>query len=414
MRDERLIYHVDVNSAYLSWSSVDRLDRGESDLRLVPAVVGGDAAKRHGVVLAKSAQAKAFGIHTGEPLSDALRKCPTLISVPPDFRIYQRFSREFKAICKTYATAVQDFSIDECFLDVTETTAYHHPIETACEIKDRIKAKLGFTVNVGVGPNKLLAKMAGDFEKPDKVHTLWFEEIQEKMWPLPVRRLLSVGRKTADKLNLYGIRTIGDLAHCECDHLKQVLGKKQGEHLYRYANGWDDSPVLAEPQEEKGYSVSITLPQDVKTKAVAQQVIKKLVDSVARRLRRKHRLAKRVSVQIRSSSFVDRSHQRTLDRATDITREIEGTAFQLFDELWDGETPIRLIGVALTQIENGNISQISMFDTRNLERERHIDQALDAIRKRFGTDSVSRGIDDKKLPSVGKKYEARFEMDRDK
>jgi DNA polymerase-4 len=142
MGEKRLIYHVDVNSAYLSWSSVDRLSRGESDLRLVPAVVGGDAAKRHGVVLAKSVPAKAFGIHTGEPLSDAVRKCPDLIAIPPDFKIYQRYSRAFKAICRTYATAVQDFSIDECFLDVTQTTAYHHPVETAYELKDRIKAEL--------------------------------------------------------------------------------------------------------------------------------------------------------------------------------------------------------------------------------------------------------------------------------
>ncbi|WP_295363755.1 DNA polymerase thumb domain-containing protein [uncultured Pseudoramibacter sp.] len=413
MGEERLIYHVDVNSAYLSWSSVDRLSWGESDLRLVPAVVGGDAAKRHGVVLAKSVPAKAFGIHTGEPLSDAVRKCPDLIAIPPDFKIYQRYSRAFKAICRTYATAVQDFSIDECFLDVTQTTAYHHPVETAYELKDRIKAELGFTVNVGVGPNKLLAKMAGDFEKPDKVHTLWTEEIPEKMWPLPVRRLLSVGRKTAEKLNLYGIRTIGDLAHCEPANLQQVLGNKQGGHLYRYANGLDDSPVLAEPQEEKGYSVSITLPKDVRSAAEARKVIKRLVDSVAMRLRSKHRRAKRISVQIRSSSFVDRSHQRTLDHATDITREIEATADQLFDELWDGVTPLRLIGVALTQIETGSVSQISMFDTKDLERERHIDQAIDAIRKRFGTDAVSRGVDDKKLPRVGKKYEARFEIDRD-
>ncbi|MGI6557298.1 MAG: DNA polymerase Y family protein [Pseudoramibacter sp.] len=414
MGGERLIYHVDVNSAYLSWSSVDRLSRGESDLRLVPSVVGGDAAKRHGVVLAKSVPAKAFGIHTGEPLSDAVRKCPDLIAIPPDFKIYQRYSHAFKAICRTYATAVQDFSIDECFLDVTQTTAYHHPVETAYELKNRIKTELGFTVNVGVGPNKLLAKMAGDFEKPDKVHTLWAEDIPEKMWPLSVRRLLSVGRKTAEKLNLYGIRTIGNLAHCEPGNLQQVLGNKQGEHLYRYANGLDDSPVLAEPQEEKGYSVSITLPEDVRTVAEARRVIKRLVDSVAMRLRSRHRRAKRISVQIRSSSFVDRSHQRTLDHATDITREIEATADQLFDELWDGETPLRLIGVALTQIENGSVSQISMFDTKDLERERHIDQAIDAIRKRFGTDAVSRGVNDKKMPRVGKKYEARFEIDRER
>ncbi|MGN0193805.1 MAG: DNA polymerase thumb domain-containing protein [Pseudoramibacter sp.] len=412
--DQRVIFHVDVNSAFLSWTSVERLSRGESDLREIPAVIGGDIKKRHGVVLAKSIPAKAFGIHTGEPLTDAVRKCPDLISVPPDFKVYQRFSRAFKDICRAYATAVQDFSIDECFLDVTQTTAFEHPIAAANEIKSRIKNELGFTVNVGIGPNKLLAKMAGDFEKPDKIHTLWQREIPGKMWPLEVGRLLSVGKRTRQKLNACGIWKIGDLAHYDPQELKKLFGEKQGAHLYAYANGWDDSPVLAEPREEKGYSVSITLPKNAQTEDEAKQIIKRLVDGVAMRLRSRKKRARRISVQIRYASFEDRSHQLTLDQATDITRTIENAAFKLFDELWDQHTPIRLIGVALSEIEGHTVSQISMFDRGENERERQIDAAIDAIRKRYGMDIINRGVTDQKLPQVGRKYRARFEIDREK
>ncbi|MCH4072597.1 DNA polymerase Y family protein [Pseudoramibacter sp.] len=414
MKDERVIFHVDVNSAFLSWTSVERLAHGESDLREIPAVIGGDVKKRHGVVLAKSIPAKAFGIHTGEPLTDAVRKCPDLISVPPDFQVYQRNSRAFKAICREYATAVQDFSIDECFLDVTQTTAFDHPLAAANEIKSRIKNELGFTVNVGIGPNKLLAKMAGDFEKPDKIHTLWRREIPAKMWPLDVGRLLSVGKKTSQKLNACGIWKIGDLAHCNLQGLKKIFGERQGAHLYAYANGWDDSPVLAAPREEKGYSVSITLPKNAETESEAKSVIKKLVDTVAMRLRSRKKRARRISVQIRYASFKDRSHQITLEEATDITKTIERAAYQLFDELWDQKTPLRLIGVSLSQIEGHAASQISMFDRGTNERERQIDAAIDAIRKRYGMDIINRGVADEKLPQVGRKYRAHFEIDRKK
>lgn len=414
MADQRVIFHVDVNSAFLSWTSVERLSRGESDLRKIPAVIGGDIKKRHGVVLAKSIPAKAFGIHTGEPLTDAVRKCPDLIAVPPDFEVYQRLSSAFKNICRTYATAVEDFSIDECFLDVTQTTAFDHPIAAANELKSRIKNELGFTVNVGIGPNKLLAKMAGDFEKPDKIHTLWWREIPAKMWPLEVGRLLSVGRKTRQKLNACGIWKIGDLARDDPKKLKKLFGEKQGAHLYAYANGWDDSPVRAVPREEKGYSISITLPKNAETEDEAKRVIKKLVDGVAMRLRSRKKRARRIGVQIRYASFKDRSHQMTLDQATDITRTIEKAAYRLFDELWDQKTPIRLIGVSLSQIERHSVSQISMFDRENNERERQIDAAIDAIRKRYGMDVINRGVSDQKLPQIGKKYRARFEIDRKK
>ncbi len=255
---ERLIFHVDVNSAFLSWEAVRRVKNGDADLRLVPSCIGGDPNTRRGVVLAKSIPAKQFGVKTGEPLSAALRKCPGLIIAPPDFRLYAAQSRAFKAICREYTSIVEEFSIDECFLDLSGTErVYPDPIALAHTIKDRIKDELGFTVNIGVGRTKLCAKMASDFEKPDRVHTLFPDELSEKLWPLPAGELLYVGRATADKLNRVGIRTIGDLAKADPAWLRPLLGEKTAAQAIAYANGIDASPVRDAPEEAKGYSLSL-------------------------------------------------------------------------------------------------------------------------------------------------------------
>nr|MCR5602510.1 DNA polymerase IV [Lachnospiraceae bacterium] len=211
---DRLIFHVDVNSAFLSWEATRRVKNGGEDLRVIPSCVGGLPDSRRSVVVAKSIPAKKYGIITGEPVSIALKKCPGLVVVQSDFRLYKACSKAFKNICREYAPAVEEFSIDECFMDMSGTKLiYPDPIAIAYELKDRIKNELGFTVNVGIGSNKLCSKMASDFEKPDKVHTLFPEEISEKMWPLPVGDLLFVGNSTALKLNEIGIKTIGELAH---------------------------------------------------------------------------------------------------------------------------------------------------------------------------------------------------------
>ena len=206
---ERLIFHVDVNSAFLSWSAVDRMKKGEPDLRLIPSAVGGDKDKRTGIIVAKSVPAKAYGVTTGEPVSMALRKCPNLVIIHSDRELYSRCSKAFMDICRKYAPVVQKFSIDECFLDMTGTSyLYPDPIALAHQIKDEIYDTLGFTVNVGVGSNRLLAKMASDFEKPNKVHTLFTSEIKEKMWPLPVGELLFVGKMSTARLQEVEINTI--------------------------------------------------------------------------------------------------------------------------------------------------------------------------------------------------------------
>ena len=388
---QRLIFHVDVNSAFLSWESARRVGNGEDDLRGIPSAIGGDRDKRTGVILAKSIPAKQFGIQTGEPVSMALRKCPSLVLAKPDFRLYRECSRAFMDVCRDYAPVVEKFSIDECFLDMTGTSRlYPDPVATAHEIKDTIRDRYGFTVNVGMGNNKLLAKMASDFEKPDRVHTLFSSEIPHKLWPLPVGDLFTVGKSTAEKLNRVRIHTIGELAHTELGILRGIVGDKWGRQLLKLANGIDNTPVSDVPEEAKGYSISTTLEEDVVTHEQARGILLALADSVSARMRREDAKAGCISVSIRDNSFHTRSHQRSLMVPTDITGEIFAVSMELFSQLWDGETPLRLLGIALTDLDRGGYMQQSLFEDGTRERKMKVDQAVDALRGRFGADVISR------------------------
>ena len=408
---ERLIFHIDVNSAFLSWEAVRRLQAGDKqDLRLLPSAIGGDREKRTGVILAKSIPAKAYGVQTGEPIAQALRKCPTLILAKPDFALYEKSSRAFLAICRKYAPVVEQYSIDECFLDMSGTSMlYPDPIAIAHRIKDEIRDTLGFTVNVGIGSNKLLAKMASDFEKPDRVHTLFLEEVEAKMHPLDVGTLFTVGASTAEKLRRSYIRTIGDLAKTDPNELQNLLGNKQGTHLHRYANGIDDSPVQAEAEDAKGYSISTTLPQDLTDWEEGNRVLLALTDSVASRMRADRAKAYCIAVTVRSNQFKDRSHQRKLSTPTDITDEIYAIVKNLFSELWDGRTPLRLLGVALTEVcREGEEMQLSFFsEDEGKEKARRVDRAVDAIRNRFGYNTIKRGASCDPSERIGKKSQTK-------
>ena len=410
----RLVFHIDVNSAYLSWEAARRVAAGEADLRLIPSAIGGDREKRTGVILAKSIPAKKFGVRTGEPVAMALRKCPDLVLARPDFRLYEQSSKAFMDICREYAPVVEKYSIDECFLDMSGThRIYPNPLAIAHTIKDKIRDTLGFTVNVGIGENKLLAKMASDFEKPDKVHTLYLHEIPQKLWPLPVRELFTVGASTAETLEKARIRTIGDLAHAPLPFVQKIVGMKLGKQLHDYANGIDNSPVLAEPEAAKGYSISTTLEEDVVKEEQAHRVLLALTDSVTARMRADGFKAYCVAVSIRSNDFKTRSHQRKLHDPTDISSEVYALCKQLFAELWDGHTPLRLIGVALTDLTKEEPAQISLFPNEKKERSRKLDQAYDAIHKKFGATAIQRGSSLQSNLKVGKKYQAQMEVNND-
>ena len=406
---ERLVFHIDVNSAFLSWEAAKRVSNGEEDIRLIPSAIGGDREKRTGVILAKSIPAKKYGVKTGEPIGMALKKCPMLYLSRPDFKLYEKCSKAFMDICREYTPIVEKYSIDECFLDMSGTkTIYPDPIRIAYQIKDRIKKELGFTVNVGIGSNKLLAKMASDFEKPDKVHTLFIDELEQKLWGLPVRELFSVGANTAQKLQRACIYTIGDLAKLDIHILRSMVGMKFADQLHNYANGIDDSPVLEAPEKAKGYSNSTTLENDVTSFEEALKVILALADVTAARMRSDGARAYCIGVTVRGNDFKDKSHQRKLEAPTDITQEIFLICKSLFSELWDRRTPIRLIGVSLTDVTTDPELQMTLFDDKRRERARAIDKTVDEIRNKFGSDTIVRGLTYKSELSVGKKHKAQM------
>ena len=409
---KRLIFHVDVNSAFSYRGEARRVKEGLPDLREIPSCIGGDPKSRLGIVVAKSIPAKKYGVTTGEPVALALRKCPDLVCVPGDFALFDRCSRAFKKICASYAPVMESFSIDEVFLDMSGThLIYPDPVAVAHEIKDKIRDELGFTVNVGIGTNKLLAKMASDFEKPDKVHTLFPSELPEKMWPLPVRDLLFLGKASEQKLLRAGIKTIGDMSKSDEAEIRQLLGDKNGRQLYRYANGIDDSPVRSEREEAKGYSAETTVEEDIVTYEQALSLLLAQCDVVAARMRRDGKKCSCVAVTYRTLDFKTRSHQKNFEDPTDVTEEIFAQVKKLLYECWKCE-PLRLIGVALTDLTSDEFRQMSLFEnTEDREKQKKVDETIDDIRRRFGNGMIVRGSTISTAGKVARK--ARAQLDRD-
>lgn len=391
---QKVIFHIDVNSAFLSWEAVYRLFHrgGMLDLREIPSAVGGDISLRHGIILAKSIPAKAYGIKTGETIPEAKRKCPGLVLVPPNYSLYEQCSGAFMDILREYSDVVEQYSIDEAFIDMTAAChLFGTPENAATQLKDRIRDELGFTVNVGVSSNKLLAKMASDFQKPDRVHTLYPEEIPQKMWPLPVSELIFVGRATAKKLFSMGIRTIGELASADPAWVGSIL-KKHGEVIWGFANGMDQSPVLEAPAPNKGYGNSTTLPRDLTDREEADRVLLALAETVAARLRADHVQAEVVSVGIRYYDLSYVSHQKVLSTSTNLTVEICSAARELFAERWD-HRPVRLLGVHTGRVRRTGFSrQMNLFAEMDYGKLEALDRTVDAIRERYGCDAVMRAV----------------------
>ncbi|RKJ45144.1 DNA polymerase IV [bacterium 1XD8-76] len=393
---KQTIFHIDVNSAYLSWSALERLKQGdETDLRTIPSIIGGDSATRHGVVLAKSIPAKAYGVRTGEPVSDALKKCPFLVSCPPDHNLYSRKSRLLMQHLADICPDIEQVSVDECYMDFTSVSFhYEDPVSAARQIKDGIRETFGFTVNIGISDKKVLAKMASDFKKPDLVHTLFQSEIQTKLWPLPLSSLFMCGRSSVDALHNLGILTIGDLAKADPGIIVPHL-KSHGKMLWEYANGIDDSTVAPIPSEAKGIGNSTTLSKDALTMTDIRKCLLSLSESVGSRLRKAHKKAAMVSVEIKYSSFRTVSHQTTLGESTNDAGSIYQTACQLAAELWNGD-PVRLLGVRTSKLEEEDApTQLSLFDLGDKaplsEKQKSLNEALDKIRSKYGKNAVVRG-----------------------
>ena len=378
----RVIFHIDVNSAFLSWSAVKLVLEGKPDIRLVPSVVSGDPSDRRSIITAASIPAKKLGIRAATPVTMALRTCPSLVIVRGDWEWYKRCSEGFIAICRSYSPVLQQFSIDECFIDMSLRCGKRDPVEIAARLKDEIKTTLGFTVNVGIGPNKLLAKMASDFEKPDKVHTLWESEIREKMWPLGVRDLLWVGKKTEERLVAYGIHTIGDLARLSVGQLTRLVGQKFARQLHENANGRDDSPVETEVQEAKSYSAERTFPRDLSDPRDIDRALFNVACIVAHRIRRDSFRASTVSMFIKYRDFSVIQRQTSLDQPTDVTALILNAARKMLSEVWDGVTPLRQVGLGVSKLTHESVLQMSLFEDPKMEYYREWDRQYDAERAR--------------------------------
>ncbi|MBR1538457.1 MAG: DNA polymerase IV [Bacteroidales bacterium] len=374
---KRIIFHIDVNSAFLSWTAVKLLQEGGDDIRLVPSVVSGDPSDRRSIITAASMPAKKLGIKTAQPVSMALRTCPQLLIVRGDWAWYKHCSREFIAICRRYSPVLEQFSIDECFIDMSFRCTDGEPVEVATRLKDEIRDSLGFTVNVGIGPNKLLAKMASDFEKPDKVHTLWEEEVPRKMWPLGVRDLLWVGRKTEERLTAYGIRTIGDIAALDPAALSRIVGRKFALQLHENANGRDDSPVTTEVAEAKSYSTERTFPKDLSDPKDIDRALFNVACIVAHRIRRDDFRASTVSMFVKYRDFSVAQKQCQVAQPTDVTAVILNEARRMLTEVWDGTTPLRQVGLGVSKLTHEPIVQMSLFEDPNMEYYREWDRHYD-------------------------------------
>lgn len=377
---ERIIMHIDVNNAFLSWTALYLLKNGSKyDIRNSYAVIGGDEQTRSGIVLAKSTPAKRLGVVTGETLYSARKKCRVLRTYPPNFKFYQEMSNKLFNLISKYSPDIEVASVDECYLDYTKIKNMQgDPLEFASRLQKEILDELGFTVNIGIANNKLCAKMASDFTKPYKIHTLYKEEIKEKMWPLEVGELFGIGKKTVPKLNKLKIYTIKDLANTKTEILYPYF-KNQSEHMINWANGIDDSPVISIPPEPKGIGNEITIDHDIKDKMEIYKYLLFLSEKVGTRIRKQNKYANVIVVILKDSNFKKYSHKKKLQTPTNSTEEIYNTAKIILREMHEEES-IRLIGIRLDNLTDKKIKQVSIFDK---EEPPTIDNIIDEINNKY-------------------------------
>lgn len=385
----KIIFHIDVNSAYLSWTAVYQKQHGKNniDIRTIPSIIGGNTEERHGIVLAKSIPAKEYNIETGETILSALIKCRDLKIFPPNYDLFMKCSNDMYQLLCQYSPLIQRYSVDEVFMDMSHFN--YNYMEKANEIKDRIEKELGFTVNIGISTNKLLAKMASDFKEKNAIHTLFKEEISKKLWPLDVGDLFMVGKATKKKLWQLNIKTIGELAKVDVNFLKSKL-KSHGVLIHNYANGIDNSEVRNKNYiEVKGIGNSITMSHDVKDREEALKILLSLIETAAMRLRNNDSMCSVIVVSIKSSDFYRYSHQKTLNNVTDSTEIIFREAKKIFDNTWKGEN-IRQLGIRLTNLCDNEFYQRTFFDDRKVDKLRAIDRVVDNIRNKYGSTSIIR------------------------
>lgn len=386
---ERVIMHIDVNNAFLSWTAIYLLEHGyKEDIRNTYAIIGGDEKRRAGIVLAKSTPAKKKGIKTGETIYEAKRKCPNLKIFPPNHDFYKQKSNELFSLLTNYTPDIEVASIDECYLDYTKVQKlYGDPLNFAKKIQKEIKDNLGFTVNIGIAENKLCAKMASDFSKPYKIHTLYQNEIKEKMFSLPIEALFGVGKQTAEKLKYLGIKTIKDLALQNEYNLRKIF-KNQAKHLIKIANGVDEDEVDPSKTKPKGISHEITLSEDLTSKKDLYKKLSILSEMVAKRIRKENKYAKVVCVILKDNHFRRYSHQKKLKNPINNYEDIYKHSKQILEEFYQNE-PIRLIGIRLDDLTEVKIVQTSLFEETS-EKSEKLESIMDEINNKYGKEVLKR------------------------
>lgn len=391
----RTILLADMNAFFASVHQA--LDQ---NLRGKPVIVGGDPARRHGVVLTASYEAKAKGIKTGMTVGEARKLCPEGIFIRPQHHFYLNFSTRILRIMRDFTPLVEPFSIDEAFLDVTGCQGlFGSPLEIARCLKDRICREVGVRCSIGIGPNKLLAKMAAELEKPDGLTVIGYEDLPEKLFPLPVKQLFGVGPQYEQHLRKFNIHTIGDLAKFPVDILKRRFGIN-GEILWQCANGIDYSPVDPDTLDlVKSIGQQITLPRDYRKHEEIKVVILELADLVGQRVREGGYAGKTVILTLKDANFAWLSRMQTLSGYTDLTRDIYQSAMKLLQKHWPAGWPVRMVGVTLANLVIKRFEQLTLFEEK--EKLKNLDRACDKIRSRFGEHAIFRAAS---LTRAGVRY----------
>lgn len=386
---ERIILHCDLNNFF---ASVECL--GRDDLKNKPVAVAGSVEQRHGIILAKNETAKKYGVKTAEAIWQAQQKCPDLVLLPPHYGLYNHYSKAVRAIFDRYTDLVEPFGIDEAWLDVTGSTRlFGSGEEIAQQIRKSVKKETGLTVSVGVSFNKVFAKLGSDYKKPDAVTVIDKEHFKDIVWPLEAGEMLGVGKATKQNLRRIGIITVGDIARTPPELLRMVLGKG-GETLWRFASGLDNAPVIsarfAPPPKSIGRST--TPEKDMCTWDDILLILLKLCDRVSHSLRENHAIAGVVQVHIRDGELNVTEHQRKLAQPVRLTELLFKTGAELIGEIWDGETPLRSIGIrACDLLGEDECIQLSFdYDWAQLERMERLEVQVENIRERFGKESVVR------------------------
>ena len=388
---DRTILHCDMNNFF---ASVELLTLPE--LAGKPVAVCGDPENRHGIILAKNYEAKAYGVVTAETIWQAKKKCPGLVLIPPHYDRYTDYYHKINAIYARYTDLVEPFSIDESWLDVTASRRLFGDGKTIADgIRAAVRDELGLTCSVGVSYNKIFAKMGSDYKKPDATTVITRENYRELLWILPVRELFGAGRKTAAKLETIGIRTIGDLAETDKAALEKQFGKS-GTMLWEYANGLENSPVAHIDDKAKAKSIgnSTTYRRDLVSETDIKTALKALADQVATRLRKEHVKAGGIKLDIRDPYFKTISCQIRLDRPTNLAGEISETALAILRGIWPENAPIRLLSITGIYLEDEvEAVQMSLFEKQEEVREKdeQAERVVDAIRGRFGRSAIGYG-----------------------